>query len=71
MEVLENIFDDVRQTQEEEDADKFWFNLRPGDMLLVFSFLQIIGLSLCTAFIIWKVGVIHFNEYGRESRNTT
>lgn len=60
--VPKNIFDDVRQTQEEKDADKFSFNLKPGDIFLVFSFLLIIGLMLGTAFIVWKVGAIHYNE---------
>ncbi|XP_024386960.1 uncharacterized protein [Physcomitrium patens] len=60
--VPKNIFDDVRQTQEEKDADKFSFNLRPGDIFLIFSFLLIIGLMLGTAFLVWKVGGIHYNE---------
>ncbi|KAG0631871.1 hypothetical protein M758_1G285700 [Ceratodon purpureus] len=60
--VPKNIFDDVRQTQEEKDADKFSFSLRPGDIFLVFSFLLIIGLMLGTAFLVWKVGAIHYNE---------
>ena len=53
--VSKSIFDDVRQTQEGKHAGKFLFDLRPGDILLVFSFLLIIGLIFSTAFIVWKV----------------
>lgn len=60
--VPKNIFDDVRQTQAEKDADKFSFNLKPSDIFLIFSFLLIIGLMLGTAFLVWKVGAIHYNE---------
>lgn len=60
--VPKNIFDDVRRTPQEMEDDKFKFSLKPGDIFLVFSFLLIIGLMLGTAFLVWKVGAIHYNE---------
>ncbi|BBN10256.1 hypothetical protein MPTK1_5g02160 [Marchantia polymorpha subsp. ruderalis] len=58
-----NIFQDVRRTPEEQAADAFKFSINPGQLVLVFSFLLIIGLMVGTAALVWKLGGIHYNEY--------
>ncbi|KAL2608194.1 hypothetical protein R1flu_026767 [Riccia fluitans] len=61
--VPSNIFQDVKRTPEEVAADAFKFTISPGQLLLIGSFLLIGGLMVGTAFIVWKVGGIHYNEY--------
>ncbi|KAL3690524.1 hypothetical protein R1sor_016833 [Riccia sorocarpa] len=58
-----NIFQDQRRTPEEIAADAFKFSISPGQLLLIGSFLLIGGLMIGTAFLVWKVGAIHYNEY--------
>jgi hypothetical protein len=60
--VPKNIFEDTRRTPEEIAADKFQFQLSTDALLLGLSFVLVIALMLATAFLVWKVGAIHYNE---------
>ena len=59
--VPSNLFDEPKRIPSEDKAFEFSFNA--GQLVLVFSFLTIIGIMLGTAFLVWKVGAIHYNEY--------
>lgn len=56
-----NLFDEPKKLTPEEK--KFDFTFNAGQLVLVFSFLTIISIMLGTAFLVWKVGGIHYNEY--------
>ncbi len=60
--VPKNIFEDTRRTPEEIAADKFQFQLSTDALLLGLSFVLVIALMLATAYLVWKVGAIHYNE---------
>lgn len=60
---LKNIFEDTRGTPKEIVADNFQFKLSTDALLLGLSVVLVIGLMIATAFLVWKVGAIHYNEY--------
>lgn len=57
-----NLFDEPDKLTA-EDKKRFDFTFNAGQLFLVFSFLTIIGVMLGTAYLVWKVGAIHYNEY--------
>lgn len=56
-----NLFDEPKRSP--ADDKKFEFTLNAGQLILVFSFLTVISVMFGTAFVVWKVGGIHYNEY--------
>ncbi|KAH7416326.1 hypothetical protein KP509_14G086200 [Ceratopteris richardii] len=60
--VPKNLFDEPEKLTA-EDKKRFDFSFNAGQLILVFSFLTIIGVMLSTAFLVWKVGAIHYNEF--------
>ncbi|MCO5569161.1 hypothetical protein L7F22_022882 [Adiantum nelumboides] len=57
-----NLFDEPEKLTA-EDNKRFDFTLNIGQLALIFSFLTIICVMLGTAFLVWKVGAIHYNEF--------
>lgn len=56
-----NLFDEPEKLTAE--GKKFEFTLNAGQLVLIFSFVTIISIMLGTAFLVWKVGGIHYNEF--------
>lgn len=56
-----NLFDEPEKLTAEEKRFDFSFNA--GQLVLIFSFLTIIGIMVGTAFVVWKAGGIHYNEF--------
>ncbi|KAJ7514558.1 hypothetical protein O6H91_23G049700 [Diphasiastrum complanatum] len=59
--VPSNLFDEPKSS--EAGSEPFQFSFNRGQLFLVFSFLLISSLMFGTAFLVWKVGAIHYNEY--------
>ncbi|CAI7820036.1 unnamed protein product [Closterium sp. NIES-53] len=58
-----NIFNEVKRTPEEIEAEKWRFQVSRDQVLLALSFFASSIIMLGTVFVVWKLGAIHFNEY--------